>query len=133
MTPDGGRDFTAGAGRTPPPVKDPKGPGPSIFLADYNGPIEPADTVRLHPAAQKYDESLSDALSRHNVAIGYTTTALVDAALEGLRIVCKDHRHILARPDWLDVLPWADWSENEISSGELWAHLQPSLDRLSNR
>jgi hypothetical protein len=38
----------------------------------------------------------------------------VEAALEGLQIVCKDPRHILNQPDWLELLPYADWGYDEL-------------------
>lgn len=68
-----------------------------------------------------------DALRRHGVAIGYQTTALVRAALEGLDTVCLDSRNILAQPDWYELLPYADWEASEISSGEAWEHLKHDI------
>ena len=121
---DGGRRFRAGAGRTPPLIEECRAQRGSIFLADYAGPIERADTVRRHPADQSPRESLRDALKRHRVAIGYQTTALVRAALAGLDIVCKDARNILWESDWLELLPYADWHWSEIESGEAWEHLK---------
>lgn len=68
--------------------------------------------------------SLRDDLKPYGVAIGYMTTALVIAALEGLRVDCRDKRSIMAQPDWLDILPYADWSHNEIANGDAWEHLK---------
>lgn len=127
MNAAGGRDFTAGEGR-PGPVPAPAKVGTrSIFLADYEGPVEPADTVRLHPARERPGEPLEAALSRHDVAIGYDTTALVTAALMGLRTVCRSETNIMARPDWLELLPWADWHGSEIASGACWDHLRQAI------
>ena len=124
MNAEGGRDFVAGTGREPPVPTTCKSDTGTIFLADYVGPVEKADTVRLHPSREKHDESLPDALSRHKTAVGYTTSALVMAGLMGLETVCKDDRNIMAQPDWLELLPYADWHNEEISSGEAWEHLQ---------
>lgn len=127
MRDDGGRNFKIGTGRQAPiPAKKPRRGG-SIFLADYDGPIESADTVRLHPASQQYPESLQDALRRHRVAIGYKTTALIKAGLQGLEIDCRDPVNIVAEPNWLDLLPYADWHYSEIQSGEALRHLWSSL------
>lgn len=115
MNPDGSRTFHKGAGRNPPVPKPQKTGNRIIFLADWRGPIEEADTVRYHPAEHNATETLQEALSRHDVAVGYGTTALVEAALEGLRIVCRDDKHILQRPDWLELLPYADWGYDELT------------------
>ena len=123
----GGRDFAAGTGKQVPEVKPQKMGTRSIFLADYGGRIDQADTIRLHPMAETPSESLLEALSRHDIAIGYTSTALVTAALEGLRIDCRDPEAIMSRPDWLQLLPYIDWHYTEIESGEAWEHLCHSL------
>lgn len=127
MNASGGRDFAEGDGR-PAPIPKPRKPGDkTIFLADYNGPIEPADTVRPHPANEKPIESLEAALERHSVAIGYGSTALVTAALMGLQIVCKDKQSIMSNPNWLNLLPYADWHYLEIASGECLTHLLENM------
>lgn len=123
LRPDGGRKFIMGSGRQKPIIKPRPKTGGTIFLADYDGPVEKADTVRLHPAKQSHTDTLEEALSRHRKAVGYQTTSLVTAALEGLEIVCKDERSILTEPDWLELLPYADWRYDEIQSGEAWEHL----------
>lgn len=128
MRPDGGRNFNVGCGREPPKVEGRPDRGGSIFLADYGGPIERADEVRRHPEDQKSSEGLRCALRRHRVAIGYQTTALVAAGLCGLEVVCKDRRNIMAEPNWLDLLPYADWHWSEIESGEAWEHLNDFND-----
>jgi len=130
MRADGGRRFHAGSGRPPPAIEDRPLQGGTIFLADYGGPVEPADTVRRHPADQRPTEDLHTALRRHRTAIGYRTTALVAAALAGLEIICKDPRNIVAEPNWLDLLPYADWHWTEIESGSAWEHL---MQRFGNK
>jgi hypothetical protein len=126
MREDGGRRFRAGTGRTPPEIEARPTEGGTIFLADFGGVIEPADTVRRHPDEEKPREPLRAALRRHRKAIGYRTTALVAAALAGLEIVCKDARNILWEREWLELLPYADWHWSEIESGEAWEHLKGS-------
>jgi len=121
---DGSREFKIGHGRKSPIPKTRSTGTGTIFLADYNGPVEHADTVRLHPANEHNREPLYDALLRHAHAIGYNTTALVTAALKGLEVTCKDKRNIMYQKNWLEILPYADWRYSEIESGELWEHLQ---------
>lgn len=127
MREDGGRRFRAGSGRTPPRVEGRPAEGGTIFLADFGGVIEPADTVRRHPADEVPKEPLRAVLRRHRTAIGYQTSALVTAALAGLEIVCKDRRNILSEPDWLELLPYADWHWSEIESGEAWEYLRNAI------
>lgn len=120
---DGGRTFRAGCGRKSPAIKANGAKNGTIFLADYDGPIERADRVRQHPARERSRISLIDELSKYKIAIGYQTSALVTAALEGLEIICKDKRNIMSESNWLDLLPYADWHWSEIESGEAWEHL----------
>lgn len=124
---DGGRRFRPGTGREQPVIEDRPAQGGTIFLADYGGRIEPADTVRRHPAEESPMECLRDALRRHRTAVGYQTTALVTAALAGLKTYCLDPRNILWEPNWLELLPYADWHWSEIESGEAWEHLNATL------
>jgi hypothetical protein len=126
MREDGGRLFHVGIGRTQPEVEERPHEGGTIFLADFGGIIEPADTVRRHPAEETPQETLRAALRRHRNAIGYQTTALVAAALAGLEIVCKDARNIVCEPNWLGLLPYADWHWTEIENGEAFEHLLKS-------
>ncbi len=123
---DGGRKFRAGSGRASPEIEERPAAGGTIFLADYGGPVEPADTVRRHPDEEKSSEPLRAVLRRHRTAIGYQTTALVAAALAGLEIVCRDRRNILSEPNWRELLPYADWHWSEIESGAAWEHLKVS-------
>ncbi len=126
MNKNGGRDFKQGTGRPVPEIRENHGEG-TIFLADYSGPIEEADTVRLHPDDCRYDEPLVDVLRRHRTAIGYNTTALALAGLEGLDVICKSKTSIMSQPNWLQLLPYADWHYSEIQNGELWEHLLQEL------
>ena len=133
MNKGGGRDFVEGEGRKPPEIADNASGDKTIFLADYNGKIEKADTIRHHPAQEKNTLSLVDELSRHRKAIGYDTTALVTAALNGLEVETYSKCHILNQSNWLNLLPYADWHYTEIENGDLWAHLRLSLNQLPNR
>lgn len=130
MNAQGGRDFVAGAGREPPEIKANATGHKSIFLADYDGNIEYADTIRHHPAKAASNTGLIEALRQHRVAIGYNTTALVTAALEGLDIICKSDTNIMSRDNWLDLLPYADWSLAEVEAGDAWEHLRLSRNQL---
>ncbi|TNE75547.1 MAG: hypothetical protein EP334_10035 [Gammaproteobacteria bacterium] len=124
---DGGRHFAVGEGRAAPVQQPLKTGKRTLFLADWGGPVEDADTIRYHPATGANKNTLEQDLAAHDIAIGYGTTALVAAALAGLRVVCKDARNIMSNPDWLALLPYADWGIEEIASGEAVAHLMESL------
>lgn len=128
MNEKGGRNFSIGTGRQGPEIRDCAAPSGTIFLADYGGPIEAADTIRRHPQDGNEAEPLEEALKRHKTAIGYGTTALVRAGLLGLETVCKDERNLMYQPNWLDLLPYADWEWSEIESGEAWEHLKHDID-----
>lgn len=123
MNKKGGRDFKVGEGRPGLTIRECFGTK-SIFLADYNGETESADIVRLHPCNEKHEQPLTEVLKQCNRATGYNTSALVTAALEGLNINCKGEQSILSDPNWLALLPYANWNYNEIESGKVWAHLQ---------
>jgi len=126
MKENGEREYKIGSKSKHQPVKiKTRGSGAgTIFLADYNGPIHQADTIRLHPDNGTTKERLIDAIRRHDTAIGYRTTALITAAIEGLNIICMDENHILNDPKWPEILPWADWHYSQIESGEAWEHLK---------
>ncbi len=121
---NGRRIFRAGSGRKSPRPKVRKNTTGTVFLADYYGPVGPADTIRLHPQREANQEPLLDCLHRHARAIGYNTTALITAGLEGLEIECKSPDSIMSQPNWLELLAYTDWRYDEIESGELCTHLQ---------
>lgn len=122
MNKHGGRDFAVGSGRAECQCKDGSDNERSIFLADYNGTLEQADTVRLHPANKSYESTLPEILRNHGVAIGYKTSALVTAGLEGLKVICKDEANIVYNENWLELLPYADWHYSEMDEAieHLW-------------
>jgi len=128
MTPTGGRKFTKGEGRPPPDVETNTGEG-TIYLCEY-GERPPVggdrfDLVRRHPQDETPPEPLTHALRRHKKAVGQNTTALVEAALLGLEIECLDPEYILNEPDWLELLPYADWRYDEFDKAieHLWQRL----------
>lgn len=121
---NGQRIFRAGSGRKHPEPKNGNTGRGSVFLADYDGTVEQADTIRLHPLRKPNQEPLLNCLHRHSRAIGYNTTTLITAALEGLEIECRDQNNIMSQPNWLELLAYADWHYSEIQSGELWDHLR---------
>ena len=120
---DGNKLYRSGAGREPPEVTSRPVGSRTIYLADYGCDVEPADTVRRHPADEAPTESLFDALDRHDIAIGHSSTALVKAALMGLKTMVRDKNHILNQKNWLNLLPYSDWHKSEIESGKTWEFL----------
>lgn len=123
MNKKGGRDFKVGSGKKPLYIRKSYGTK-TLFLADYNGVIEPADIIRLHPANEHSKSTLIEDIKKCRSATGYNSTALVKAALNGLEITCKGDQSILNQKNWVELLPYANWNYKEILSGELWAHLQ---------
>ena len=138
------RKFPAGAGWRNHPELVPWTDGRDcIVLADYGDtgldlaalvrPHCERVEIRRHPA-EGGSGALSDALQGFQIAIGRNTSALVEAAISGLSVVCKSPRspvmpiasasiRDLVQPDrneWLRGLSWANWSGSEIESGELW-------------
>jgi hypothetical protein len=71
---------------------------------------------------------LEDAWSLGDVALGHSSTVLVQARIEGLRVESSDPLHVVhAYPDdderWLRELSWAMWHYTEIEAGLAWEHL----------
>lgn len=148
--PDGSRRFPTGeGGRLMPHLMPAQRGRRALVLADYGDtgesmaalvrPHVESVTVRRHPAditlADRLQQgSLSDALRGRHIAIGKMTTALIDAAIAGLAVVCLDKRNPVMpvasntirdvihpdRQDWLQGLAWGNWSATEIETGEAW-------------
>ncbi len=98
----------------------------SIFLCDYNQqPVGVYDAVRYHPANGQRG-SLAESLEGFGVAAGGRTTALVDAAILGLKVVTFDEHSPLwpisgrreGREKWINNLAWHNWSLDELAEGE---------------
>lgn len=109
--------------RRHPKLKKEKTGDRRLYLCDYKqGPEGKYDTVRYHPAENSGQGSLMDALQAHDIAIGKRSTALVDAAIHGLRVETIDPYSpvygLTDRKRWIVDLAWHNWSRNEIASGE---------------
>jgi hypothetical protein len=82
---------------------------------------------RPHPAERPSEWTLERTLEWADVAIGYGSTALVDALLWGLEVKTLDTNHVCHgvtdRTSWLTDLSWAQWTHSECASGEFWRHL----------
>ncbi len=156
LRPDGSRDFrndgAAGAKGSLPQLKPRKANGRcAVVFADYgrdmaaevrelreqwNGSLY----FRPHPAqpdvsvkAITLSGPLADVWALCDTAIGHSTTALIEARLNGLQIQCSDPLNaVTAHPGdderWLRELSWAQWSAHEhnpeIQRGDFWEHLQ---------
>ena len=64
-----------------------------------------------------------------DVAIGHSSTVLVEARIEGLRVESSDPLHVVhAHPDdderWLRELSWGMWHYTQIQRGDFWEHLR---------
>lgn len=115
--------------RRHPDLKPMKSGDRTIYLCDYadkSSPISGVD-VRLHPARSKSSRTLQDDLDSHDIAIGKRTTALVDAAINGLTVKTEDPFspvYRLAqgelRESWIRDLAWHNWSLEEIANGDMW-------------
>ena len=108
--------------RKHPKLKKPKEGEKRLYLCDFRqAPEGEFDAVRYHPAEKKPQGSLQDALDAHDIAIGRRSTALVDAAIHGLRVETIDPHSpvygITDRRQWIRDLAWHNWSKAEISSG----------------
>ena len=114
----------------------------AVILADYGG-INRARHwevdarkqyeqvyFREHPNDRhsRYFYSLDEMWERCDVAIGGKSTALVDAAINGLHVETHDPHHVCCnitdRQQWLTDLSWAQWTIDECHSGQFWEHLQ---------
>ena len=121
---DGEKVRTKGRPYREHPKLHPMKPGSkTIYLCDYGGwPTGNFDSVRYHPAQRKPTTTLQYDLDAHQVAIGKRTTALVDAAIQGLRVETDDPHSpvygITDREQWARDLAWHNWSIDEIRSGE---------------
>ena len=109
--------------RAHPRLKKQKTGSKRLYLCDYRqAPEGEYDTVRYHPAESKSQQSLEDALKAHDIAIGRRSTALVDAAIQGLRVETSDPHSpvygLVNRKQWITDLAWHNWSRREIESGE---------------
>lgn len=123
-------DWSRTEPRDHPPLSPLKTGSRTVVLCDYGRLYELGGaTIRRHPADAPSCETLAECLARHEIAAGGRSTALVDAAIAGLRVVTNDkHSPVLplsfqAEPDrerWITALAWHNWNINEIEQGEPW-------------
>jgi len=88
---------------------------------------------RAHPASKDQHPYLTlkgelDYIWRMaDVAVGHSTTALIEAELEGLNVVTTDRHNPVNydgdRESWLNELSWKQWSLDELRDGSFWDHL----------
>ena len=146
LNPDGSRDFRNADKTTPngtlPELKPPKQQREAAaVLADYGKEVEAEHWVvdarqkyhpvflKHHPAGRDYafDWTREQLWERCDVAIGGSSTVLVEAAINGLHVESHDPRHVCQnmgdRESWLIKLSWAMWNHNQIQKGHFWEHL----------
>lgn len=109
--------------RPHPELKPMKMGDKRLYLCDFHTrPEGKYDTVRWHPSQMPPVTTLQDDLSRHDIAIGNRTTALVDAAIHGLRVETNDLNSpvfgLVDREQWITDLAWHNWSMDELASGD---------------
>ena len=85
-------------------------------------------TVRPHPSRKAPVNTLQEDLDNHDIAIGCRTTALVDACINGLKVITDDlyspvkpisgSVNLVEREIWLQDLAWHNWSRSEIINGD---------------
>jgi len=148
LNPDGTRDFrntdkTHGKGSLPDlkPLK-PKRRAVVVF-GDYGRDPKQEmsyarrtyDSVfyRAHPSSTERTPYLTLGGELNNVweiadcAVGYKTTALIDAEINGLHVHSTDPQHVVHhdgdRQQWINRLSWANWNHEEIKRGYFWEHL----------
>lgn len=149
LRPDGSRDFRIGSDAVGkgilPQLRQRKHAGrAAVVFADYGR--SPDDDIaaarktydavffRPHPREPRQapvltlSGPLDGVWALADVAIGHSTTALVQAEIEGLRVVCSDPLHVVHhdgdRERWLNRLSWCQWNHEEIKRGDFWSHLQ---------
>jgi hypothetical protein len=100
---------------------------------------------RPHPSAPEWpdcpvreaSERLDTVLLDTRTAIGFHTSTLVTAALQGVPVVCFDYRNpvyeiaghkigedgMTDRRAWVYRLAWSQWHLDELRDGTFWKHL----------
>jgi len=148
LRPDGSRDFrndtrTDGKGTLPQLKVKKDSRRACIVFADYgrdmtDAVIEARQTYqsvffRPHPAKEQNSPVMTlrgplEALwAIGDVAIGHSSTVLVDAEINGLHVISSDPLHVVHhdgdRESWLKRLSWANWNYLELQRGDFWEHL----------
>jgi hypothetical protein len=150
LNPDGSRTFATGdAPRFKPELKPWKSWNPNdcrvLILPDYQqdaaelmasvDDVYETITVRRHPAesglksGEQPSVSLASELETNDYAIGHSSTALFDAVVAGLPVLCTDPLNVVAevaqtdmgallrrpdRTDWLHRVSWMQWNHDEF-------------------
>ncbi len=90
--------------------------------------------IRPHPQESREMETLEDCLDRHDVVFGQRSTALVTAAIAGLRIKTLDTysptyplTQDKTRDEWLHNLSWHNWTLDEMESGNAWEYYRDKM------
>lgn len=147
---DGSKAYQWGqTGRRPHPELKPQRETltSAVVLCDYNDsgerdrllaiPHFESVAVRRHPSNQAQAQTLKQCLGSHDVAIGRHSTAMVQAAIDGLAVVSRIHGGAVSpiagrcmndiahrdRVRWINDLAFHNWGLDEIESGEAWSHL----------
>ena len=125
-------DWTPREGRYYPDVKPYKTGKKGVVLCDYGKRFAvPGCDIRFHPSEKPNQPPLAKALEKYAVAYGGHSTALVDAAINGLTVYSLlDGGPVgpisgKTKPDrepWLQALSWHNWTFEEIEKGVLWNH-----------
>lgn len=109
-----------------------------VQMAHKANPHYEEITVRRHPSNRDASRNtLEEDLANHDIAYGGRSTALVTAAIHGLRVLSYDRTAPVApiagrvallndsdRSQWLRDLSWHNWNLNEVSTGSAWDHLR---------
>lgn len=86
----------------------------------------PSDARKDYPALCLRGE-LRTLLDFADVAVGHSSTVLVDCELNGLHVTSTDPNHVVHhdgdREQWLRKLSWCQWSHRELKAGAFWEHL----------
>jgi len=95
------------------------------FDAVYFRP-HPAEPQRTTPV-MTLPGSLDAIWGLCDVAIGHSSTVLVEALINGLHVESSDPQHVVHdcddREAWLKRLSWAQWHADELQRGDFWDHL----------
>ena len=147
LNPDGSRDFrntdkTEGKGVLPELSPRKERQGTAIVFGDYGRDMSMECALarkfdrcyfKAHPQDSQQTSPfntlrcpLNVVMELADVAIGHSSTVLVDAEIAGLHTISTDPRHVVHNSDrtaWLNRLSWAQWSLDEIRTGAAWEHL----------
>ena len=95
----------------------------------------PQDAGRTVPAAMSLNCDLEGVWALGDLAVGHSSTVLVDAVVHGLKTESTDPRHVVqrlngSRKRWLEWLSWSQFHADQIKAGDFWEHLSEGIDRI---